>query len=846
MILEDITNWVNTLPYWQRKISYNLLHTIKIDDKTSEKIYEIFKIENNMIDGEIDTKFELEQIQIDTQTDDKILWKGVGDVEGINALSNNQRLCIGPQLTIIYGKNGSGKSSYSRIFNNAFVSRGDKSLLHNIYSEEPEKQKAKLIFEVDGSEKEITFPQDINVHSYGRKVSVFDSISALGDMTKENELSLAPIEFSFFDNFAKEILRIKERFDYEKRTKNNINSFLSYFSEETDIKNAISQIDYATDISVLKKNCSISQEEQEQFSENIERKKVLEGLNIDTRLKKIDDLLVDIVSFKLELEKLNSKISVDRLTKVEKIIEEKNQLLMLSSKEGLKQFENDQIENLGSAEWKAFIEASKKYYDSIVNEGEELDYCIFCKQELSKNDLIEKYWEYLRSEVTTKLEKVNDDIEKILTDFTSLKNTEIINPKSRLYEYINESTSLLAELLKFEENLKKQIEIVINSLKTGCWNSDVSSISFSTESLDSVKNKLENEREKMDPAKVNTELEAIQIFINQYNAKLQANTLLPQIESYIKELAWLEKADKCSISTSLITRKQKKLFSKYVTKEYVERFKSECKLLQIEYGIELVQRGAIGTTRNKLNIKGKNPNEILSEGEQRSAALANFLAETQSFEENICVIFDDPVSSLDYERRDIIAERLATLATEKQVVVLTHDLSFMRILEDFAEREKIDKVFQHIQKLPNGKVGIINDISPWIVMKVKARLGYLRNELQQMTANFKQCENPEEFEDYKYDAKIWCENLRETWERVIEETLLCGAIERFSPAIKTQSLKKATFTNQLYDEIEAGMRECSNWIHDRAVRLGDDIPKPEDLKNYLDRCTVFVTENKPN
>jgi energy-coupling factor transporter ATP-binding protein EcfA2 len=846
MILEDITNWVNTLPYWQRQISYNLLHTINFDDKISEKIYESFKIENEMIDGEIDSNFKLEQIQTGTQADDKILWKGVGDVEGINALSSNQRLSIGPQLTIIYGKNGSGKSGYSRIFNNVFVSRGDKSLLPNIYSEEPEKQKAKLIFEVDGLDKEIIFPQDINDYSYGRKISVFDSISALGDMTKENELSLAPIEFSFFDNLAREILKIKDKFDYEKSIKNNKNNFLSYFSEDTDIKKVISQIDFATDINVLKKQWLISQEEQKLLTKNIERKKVLEGLNIDTRLKKIDNLLGDIDSFKLDLEKLNLKISVDRLIKVKKLIEEKNQLLIVSSKEGLKQFENNQIENLGSAEWKSFIEASKKYYDSIVNDGEELDYCILCKQELSKNELMEKYWAYLRSEATTKLEKVNDNIKKILIDFTSLKNIEIINPKSRLYEYLNENTSLLAKISKFEESLKKQIDIVINNLKTSCWNLDVSSISFSVEPLDSVSKELENEREKMDSTKVNIELEAIQTFINQHNAKLQANTLLPQIESYIEELAWLEKANKCSISTSLITRKQKELFSKYVTKEYVKRFEFECKLLQIERDIELVQRGAIGTTRNKLNIKGKNPNEVLSEGEQRSAALANFLAETQSFEENICVIFDDPVSSLDYERRDVIAERLAILAREKQVVVLTHDLSFMRVLEDFAEREKIDKVFQHIQKLPNGKVGLINDISPWIVMKVKARLGYLRNELQQMTANFKQCENPEEFEDYKRDAKIWCENLRETWERVIEETLLCGAIERFSPAIKTQSLKKATFTNQLYDEIEAGMRECSNWVHDRTVRLGDDIPKPEELKNYLDRCTIFVTENKPN
>ena len=37
---------------------------------------------------------------------------------------------------------------------------------------------------------------------------------------------------------------------------------------------------------------------------------------------------------------------------------------------------------------------------------------------------------------------------------------------------------------------------------------------------------------------------------------------------------------------------------------------------------------------------------------------------------------------------------------------------------------------------------------------------------------------------------MWCEELRETWEKSIEELLLNGSIERFNPAIQTSRLKK--------------------------------------------------------
>ena len=197
MISDDITTWVNTLPYWQRLISDKIFHSVLIDEDGMNEIYNVFKIENKLMQGNNETLI-LEPTQFDDiQPDETVLWKGIEDVKGINALSDNQKINIGNQLTIIYGKNGSGKSGYVRIFNNAFVSRGDKSLLPNIYSSSSGKQSAKLLFEVNGSNKIVNFPKDIKVQNYCRRVSVFDSMSALGDMTKENELSLTPIEFNF-------------------------------------------------------------------------------------------------------------------------------------------------------------------------------------------------------------------------------------------------------------------------------------------------------------------------------------------------------------------------------------------------------------------------------------------------------------------------------------------------------------------------------------------------------------------------------------------------------------------------------------------------------------------------
>lgn len=104
----------------------------------------------------------------------------------------------------------------------------------------------------------------------------------------------------------------------------------------------------------------------------------------------------------------------------------------------------------------------------------------------------------------------------------------------------------------------------------------------------------------------------------------------------------------------------------------------------------------------------------------------------------------------------------------------------------------------------------------------------------------------DEIDKYKNKAKLWCELLRETWERTIEQILFNDAVQRFNPSIQTQRLKKAKFTTELYKEIEQEMSNCSKWVHDRASNLGEDFPKPDTLKIYLENCESFIKVNNPD
>nr|WP_241246311.1 hypothetical protein [Microbacterium endophyticum] len=84
--------------------------------------------------------------------------------------------------------------------------------------------------------------------------------------------------------------------------------------------------------------------------------------------------------------------------------------------------------------------------------------------------------------------------------------------------------------------------------------------------------------------------------------------------------------------------------------------------------------------------------------------MADFLAEARLSGISAPVIFDDPVSSLDHRRIDEVADRVARLAEQTQVIVFTHDVLFAAALISRFEKTKRCRFYQITDEGGKGKV----------------------------------------------------------------------------------------------------------------------------------------------
>ena len=282
------------------------------------------------------------------------------------------------------------------------------------------------------------------------------------------------------------------------------------------------------------------------------------------------------------------------------------------------------------------------------------------------------------------------------------------------------------------------------------------------------------------------------------------------------------------------------LSEKYVTETLKENFVDELKKLGFSnIKITPSTRGSGGKQYHSLELNssyGSNIrlNEILSEGEHRCISLATFLSELSVCEHKSSIIFDDPVSSLDHKWRKKIAERIIEEADERQVIIFTHDITFLMNLQELSSANI------NIQSLTNrgNEKGIPLECGPWDGLKTTKRIGILKQFFQDL----EKIKRTETEEDYKEQSKIFYGKLRETWERCIEEVVLNQTVQRFGRSVQTQKLKLVTdLTEDDYKIIENNMKKCSTYFsgHDTAGELIEEPPSIDDIKNDLNILDEF-------
>lgn len=302
----------------------------------------------------------------------------------------------------------------------------------------------------------------------------------------------------------------------------------------------------------------------------------------------------------------------------------------------------------------------------------------------------------------------------------------------------------------------------------------------------------------------------------------------------LRRVAVLEKARKNTATTSL-SKKKGELADALISKAFRERFDAELDRLggkRVRVKLEQT-RVTQGKAMHRIQMNAPTqlrPSEVLSDGERRVISLAAFLADATGSPHPTPFVFDDPISSLDQEFEERVVARLIELSKSRQVVVFTHRLSLLVLLQEAAKKDDVESETVCVRREPWG-VGEPSDIP----LDGKAPIKALKKLRDERLARAKKTYSDLGTEEYAPQAKAICSDFRILLERVVEVDLLADVVQRFRRGIQTQNKiqKLAAITEADVALIERLMTKYSIYEHSQPTEAPVEPLSPDDLNTDL-------------
>ncbi|KOQ70805.1 AAA family ATPase [Stenotrophomonas maltophilia] len=842
-ILQEIHLWSKSLPAWQQDAIARLYVDRSLSPTDMDDLYALAKAEVGIDDPLGRTPAPLPDAHVAPIAGAirTVLLNTVKDVINVNALKNGAQLPIAPTgITVIYGENGAGKSGYSRIFKRACRARDRREpLLGNANLPPAEAGTAQATFNVsiDGSLQDLTWRDGTEPPEALADLSIFDSHCARAYIDNHGDFAFTPYGLDILEGLATVCNQLKTRTLAEKAANSPSDAaYASLSTGDTAVARTLRGIPSSTTADDIRLLASFDVQKQERLElltaalAEVDPKK--KAVALRQRVSRISDL-------RARIETALSRVDAQKVRDLAELVTKSNETKAVAEL-AARQFRTapGQLSGTGNEAWKQLFEAARAFAETshpelgFPNLPAEAP-CPLCQNSLGEAGAarLKVFDEFIQAAAERAAAAARA---AAVTQYRALQDADLnINFAGALHEElqsVSEEAALACTSLQ-ESLIALRATVLQAAAGNLPWDQVPAPSTDPQPMLLQIISELQqqaialeataDEERKAAMVLEHLELDAIRRLVEVKDAVL---------ESMDKHLL-CAKLQLCAdgMETRAISRKSTELSRTTATQELADALNAELKLLKVHtLSVAMKPESPGARTQFKLILQlpgGGTPASILSEGEQRAIAIASFLAEVKLSKGRGGIVLDDPVSSLDHRRRWEVAQRLSTEALNRQVIVFTHDIYFLLILEQKAEEAGAAIKKNYIRKTAEG-FGVHSDELPFDVLGTKARIG----RLKQMQVQVKAAATSGDDDLHRALTTDCYGQLRLAWERCVEEVLFNNAVKRFGEGVHTQCLKLVAVTDDDYLTVEAGMSKASKFEHDAAAAVGRlPVPDPDEL-----------------
>lgn len=851
---DEFEQWLDDRPQWVQTAASRLISAVR--RPTPEEISALASICIAEATGRPDVVLERMPTGALGSTAAGLTMKllKVDEVQGVNAIKAGAALEFGDSnLVVVYGMNGAGKSGFSRLIKSVCGTRSTPDIHPNVFSDVAAPASAVITASLNEAVSVLPWSVEQGAIPKLRNVQVFDSLTANSYVQSKSEASYEPRRMRFLSTLIRVVDEVAAEIGRRKAVLPSLLPVAPPAHVGTKAAAFLKSVRHATKQPEVDAACAWTAQDDQR---RLEIETTLKQVDVPARQKVLNADKSRLVLLKNRTTSLKDGLSQLKAAELVAARMDARAKRKAASEDAEKVFVNSALDGVGKDSWRLLWEQARVYSETFAYPEEpfpvadEPARCVLCHQQLDEGarSRMKDFEAFVKGGLETVAKEAEQTLQRLMGELPAFPPAE--------------QWKVDVEFLRVDpqvgEGVLKAIALRLEAMNVAASIAGVPPVDWSV--LETAITSLEELIAKEEQALADLQKDGKRQELEQEFKELKARAWLSEQKALVegeiirlKSMRDLDAAEKLA-RTNALTQKKNDLARDELANGYRDRFAAELELLggkRIPVVPEPVPEGK-GKVNFQLTLKGAkrkvHASSILSEGEGRIVALAAFIADMLGSGHSTPFVFDDPVSSLDQEFEERVVGRLVALSKTRQVIVFTHRLSLLALLEDAVKKhnefaavhgqEIAEPTVISVRRL-GSVVGVTEDLS---ARNKKPAPGFkaLRDHRLPMIKKFHEGGLTAE---YDFAMKAACSDFRILVERSIEYTLLCDVVGRFRRSVKTLLLRDlAKIRAEDCAFLDELMTRYSRFEHSQSDEIATELPDPDELEKDLENAIAWCEE----